>query len=452
MDRQDGLTLLHLLEELNVAPAVSPEVRAWWKKHYPNVSEEVLDYMKGQDQSWKGCGNLPWNRHLRRRCETSKMGVILHLFAGNQAMCKKWKDLEQLGYVVLTMDIANNNLENLHNAALWSYVSWLCQSGKLRILLGGPPCRTFSRLRHRRPGPRPLRGGGTLRWRLPNLTPKELDEVYGDAALVLKMYGLYDMMVEGVGDRSQLAFLMEHLRDVVEYIEGEEVPSVWEWEETLAFQKRHDLKLIRLDQGCTGHVRKKPTTLMISLPGMEQLDGLVQEEHRADPLPSTLAMRMHQSSSWSMWSPGLVEAIKTAIRDFAVGSTSKVDSNANQLKRMSMDEWRQHVRQNHVPFRRDCRLCVEEMGQDLPHRRRHHRGGESVYVLSVDIVGPFVKGWDIATGHDARYALLATVPVPLGARGEPTEAEARDLLGHAKGDDVGLHAAKDDGPNECPHD
>eukprot|EP00438_Fugacium_kawagutii_P034049 Skav232724 [mRNA] locus=scaffold1843:794:1699:- [translate_table: standard] len=153
MDRQDGLALLHSLEELNVAPAVSPEVRAWWKKHYPNVPEEVLDYMKGQDQSWKGCGNLPWNRHLRRRCETSKMGVILHLFAGNQAMCKKWKDLEQLGYVVLTVDITNNNLENLHNAALWSYVSWLAQSGKLRILLGGPPCRTFSRLRHRRPGP-----------------------------------------------------------------------------------------------------------------------------------------------------------------------------------------------------------------------------------------------------------------------------------------------------------
>lgn len=152
-----------------------------------------------------------------------------------------------------------------------------------------------------------------------------------------------------------------------------------------------------------------------------------------------------------MWSPGLVEAIKVAIKDFALASTSQTDSKINQLKRMSMAEWRQHVRQNHVPFRRDCRLCVEEMGQDVPHRRRPHKGGESVYVLSVDIAGPFFKGMDYATGHEARYALLATVPVPVGATGEATEAEARALLGRPGDDgDVGLHAAEDAGAKE-PH-
>ena len=87
------------------------------------------------------------------------------------------------------------------------------------------------------------------------------------------------------------------------------------------------------------------------------------------------------------------------------------------MKKMSLDDWRQHVRQNHVPFRRDCRVCVEEMGQDVPHRRRKHRGaGDAVYVLAVDVAGPFVKGWDYGMAKEAKYALVATIPVPVGSR------------------------------------
>ena len=69
-----------------------------------------------------------------------------------------------------------------------------------------------------------------------------------------------------------------------------------------------------------------------------------------------------------------------------------------------------------MPFRRDCRLFVVEMGQDHPHRRQKGVGGESVYVLSVDLTGPYVKGTRLGTGHKAKYMMVATVSVPLASR------------------------------------
>ena len=114
---------------------------------------------------------------------------------------------------------------------------------------------------------------------------------------------------------------------------------------------------------------------------------------------------MRQTSTWSAWAPGLVRAIQLAIM--------QLQDVAPQVKKFSIEQWRQHVRQNHIPFRRDCRLCIEEMGQDLPHRRRRGLGGESVYVMAVDVAGPFIKGSDLGGSQDMKYALIATVPIPL---------------------------------------
>ena len=57
---------------------------------------------------------------------------------------------------------------------------------------------------------------------------------------------------------------------------------------------------------------------------------------------------------------------------------------------------------------------MQEMGAGEPHRHRGpHHNGESAYVLAVDITGPLVKGWYYGTGRQAKYALLATVPIPV---------------------------------------
>ena len=228
----------------------------------------------------------------------------------------------------------------------------LARQGRLRILVGGPPCRTFSRLRHQAPGPRPVRGRAAARWSLPNLTPLEAERVNGDSALVLKMAALYEEMEENSPQPGINGFLLEHPEDPKEYLgeaESKELPSVWDWPELKAFAERFNLKMVSFDQGKCGHSRRKPTTLLTNLPGMDELQGLRCEKNGKgfEPLAEDLPQRLKQTSSWSSWAWGLTQAIKESIKMMTTAG----------LKRLSLDEWRQHVRQNHAPYRRDCRLC-----------------------------------------------------------------------------------------------
>ena len=197
------------------------------------------------------------------------------------------------------------------------------------------------------------------------------------------------------------------------------LPSIWEWCEVVEFMVKHGLVMVRLDQGATGHIRRKPTALLTSLKPLLQLDGLRAEGHGQQELEQELPDRLRQSATWAQWSDGLVEAIRLAIRALIMEKEEPGVTKA----RLTLAEWRQHVEQNHTPYRRDCRLCLERMGQDKPHRRQR-QSGDMAFNMSVDIAGPFCSGWDFGYGQGMKYGLLATVPIPVGrAKEEKVEKE-----------------------------
>eukprot|EP00435_Cladocopium_sp_Y103_P035189 s1072_g9.t1 len=99
---------------------------------------------------------------------------------------------------------------------------------------------------------------------------------------------------------------------------------------------------------------------------------------------------------------------------------------APQVKKFTIEQWRQHVRQNHVPFRRDCRLCIEEMGQDHPHRAVASAPPLRQIHDRHDVAGPFARGDDLGAGQKARYALVATVPIPLGIAKKGGDGDQKD--------------------------
>ena len=411
MKESEALVLLEELERLE-EKGESEEILHYWQLRDPNVPTEVFKYMRGQGEDWsKQPGVLPWNRHRRRQLENAK-GIIVHLFSGTST--RTWDDLRSAGWEVVCLDIANNSAENVHNPAVWAYLWSLAKKGLVKALLGGPPCRTFSRLRHQRPGPRPLRGRSTKRWALEGLSAAEREQVHSDSALVLKMFALYDVMVESVESKELTVFLLEHPEDPMNYVDSNsnedvyEYPSVWEWPELHSFADRHLLQQVAFDQSRTGHVRCKPTRLLTSLAALSELDGLRHQGGPVESMKKDLPSRLRQTSSWAEWSPGLIAAVKAALSQWMDGCAS--------LCKMTMSDWKAHVQRGHVPFRRDCRLCVETMGQDVPHRRQRNQGGNSVYILSVDIAGPYHSGWDYGESTEAKYALIATVPIPRGSK------------------------------------
>ena len=136
------------------------EIRAWWASKFPD--------MRGQ-MAYDPC-LCPWNRHQRRRHQRSK-GIILNLYSGKDTGI--WSSKNWLGYEIINVDITMGAQYDMHSVGTWSYLAHLARSGRVVAILGGPPCRSVSRLRHRAPGPRPVRGRDDRRFGLSDLTVRE---------------------------------------------------------------------------------------------------------------------------------------------------------------------------------------------------------------------------------------------------------------------------------------
>ena len=68
------------------------------------------------------------------------------------------------------------------------------------------------------------------------------------------------------------------------------------------------------------------------------------------------------------------------------------------------EEWQLHVKRDHLPYRKDCRHCIQA-ASGRPHRRTSHR---SAYVLSIDVAGPFRdRGKDMG-GSKYKVMLVAS--------------------------------------------
>ena len=152
------------------------------RKLFPEVPAELLERVLPDDQFDPEL--LPWNRHVRRRLKKADE-IILHLFSGPDE--RTWKELE-------TKDLLAK-----HVAA---YILHLCLSGKVKMILAGPPCRTVSRLRHTQPGPPPLRTRfGATRFGRDNLSDQLRSMVADDTVLFLRSLTYYVVAEESAIER-----------------------------------------------------------------------------------------------------------------------------------------------------------------------------------------------------------------------------------------------------------
>ena len=216
---------------------LAPSVWRWLqgiKRLWPEVPDDLLARVVPTGK-WSG-EILPWNRRLRKRFETSE-SLVIHLFSGpDQAWWKKRLDSSRRS--VLCLDKEAGADQDLLNDSVISYLAELCESGKVDAVLGGPPCRTVSKLRFRRPGPPPLRSReGPERFGLAGLTEKQRELAVSDAILWFRQLWLFSLAQEARNEK--VMFLKEHPRDPEEYKEpdGPNVyPSFYAWPEWAAFR------------------------------------------------------------------------------------------------------------------------------------------------------------------------------------------------------------------------
>ena len=132
---------------------------------------------------------LPWNRRKRRHWQKGKK-IVMHVFSGDNTHFWERK-LSNSTTEVLCIDLEGGCRANFMDKHVYAYVLMLAASGRLRILLGGPPCRTVSALRSQDDG-----GPGELRSEefphgLPGLSSAGMDQVHNDSILFFRYLSLY---------------------------------------------------------------------------------------------------------------------------------------------------------------------------------------------------------------------------------------------------------------------
>eukprot|EP00435_Cladocopium_sp_Y103_P055529 s2061_g18.t1 len=121
-------------------------------------------------------------------------------------------------------------------------------------------------------------GRGKDRYGLAGLDPLEKELVDGDTCLLLKQVALWKKSEQVRGGAGiPTGFLLETPQDPASYLPAEEgvnCPSFAEFPELRDLLKEPGMELVSMDQGRTGHQRRKPTSIFTNLPGMVELHEL----------------------------------------------------------------------------------------------------------------------------------------------------------------------------------
>ena len=385
---------------------------------------------------------VPFNRRTRKKINEATTRV-LHIFSGEKTSIWTKMNSDSLIIVCVELEKGLNLLDN----QLFGYLEQCARDGIWDMILGGPPCRSVSLSRHRGDGgPRPLRSRtGDGRWGLSWNTFAQQEKVDGDSLLWLRM--LWIMCLAKIGN-PKCEFLVEQPADPETWLPASRerpyhgFPSFLSWEETETICKILGLKRIHLDQGAFGHPRVKPTTLLTDIKEIQELQG-TRCEGRMSEWPESLEDRLEASKEAAAWASGLVDIIQTAImrkksqavfgprqgtirrhperceaflrnreearRRLGLPPLPEESMALKAIDARSLEEWKQHVANEHIPARRDCSHCLRNMGRDRPHVRQLH---PEAFCMNVDIAGPF-KG-----GHDQletapRYFMVGVFTVPM---------------------------------------
>ena len=142
-------------------------------------SQKNLELHEGSRCCETPGAHLPWNRAQRRRHAQAK-AIDIHLYAGeaSKEWCLGWPaDVD-----MITLDVRDG--QNVHDAATWAYLWRLAASGRVIAVVGGPPCRTVSRLLEKTPGPPRLRSrNGPERFGFEHLNESQQQKTDSDAAI-----------------------------------------------------------------------------------------------------------------------------------------------------------------------------------------------------------------------------------------------------------------------------
>ena len=351
-------------------------------------------------------GLVHLNRRTRKRLWESSQWV-LHLYAG-----KRPNDeilfLERQGFVVLELDIQRGKSHDVNNPLVWRALEWAARHGRIASIIGGPPQNSFMLRRCMSPGPEALRSEDFPYGGWDGQAAAEVEYVNKHTGYFAKMIFLHALATAGrckfspgPGDVREVGFLLEQPRDPRGYLLFsdplyQDSSSFWRTPMWFHYAEEAGLTTYTFDMSSLGKKLARHTTIGTNLP-LRHLDGL-RGRVQLDPLPP-------EAAPPSVWTREFSENVAIAVRAQRLSP---------KMLKMSTDQWREHVRRGHLPYRSDCLTCVMAGATGRRHARVEH---PSCFTMSADVSGPLkVPGLDAdargAFPRPHKYLFVAKVRIP----------------------------------------
>ena len=312
------------------------------------AAEVAIDVKLDVKSAWNYLKALPIRRSVRKSMMEKRWAV--RLFA--QEDDKEIKTLDSGEVILVDINVHRSKLFSLKGESVaYKALMWGALNGRIEGVFGAVPCNFGEELRN-------------------------------------KMMWLW-MVAKAVNRSCELA---------TPYIAmgGKDSEAFWVGDQWKAFQLEHQLPLTQTVDTNDGNAFLVATNL-----------------HLPTERPSS-GTRLYHSRMWTpTFYQHLVEAIVRWRRfpnDLMIARVmKKMDGPLHGMTEAERAKWIRHIRNNHVPFEKRCKTCIQTSATGRAHRRVI---APSCYVLSVDLCGPFrVKG-DFAGAKGYRYALIGAYVMP----------------------------------------
>ncbi|CAE7397602.1 GIP [Symbiodinium sp. CCMP2592] len=405
----DRTSMAGFLHTCPVFAALPPEVLL-------GLPEAVPPTLK---DGWKMLKGLPWSRAKRKVLFQSDSWVV-HLCAGDN---RSWEAKEQQSMrramwsssltgsdVIVDVDIADSkHMDLLQQGAVFRVLAWAAMHGKIKAVVGGPP-----------------RHGFPSAEKEVNYTPHQLKEM----KLAVRLLSLWYIAEAGrceawkKGALKQMP-LKPHVGLMLEHPAAQEGQrSIFDhllWKSFAEEELMGEVKIV---------MNGRKTVLGSNL-NLWHLEG------------ASFGALTPGTPGCSVWPMELVAHVAGALRSWAglrhregllASLTRRLQSPEDAkggLAKFDVGEWKLHLQRDHLPYRRDCRVCIER-ASGKPHRKVTH---PSAYSLAVDAAGPFrVRG---AGGY--KYLMVGCYRFPkmagIGEKKEPAVPDGEIAPGPDDGGD-----------------
>eukprot|EP00439_Symbiodinium_sp_Y106_P081273 s340_g20.t1 len=298
---------------------------------------------------------LPLTKRRRRLLMRSNAWV-LHFYAGeHQESNDPFNVIAKGGKTILEVDSKASKLWDMNRkGGIYRTLLWAASKGKVTDVIGSPPHSTWptSMAPTRGSGSYPLRTTTSPYGQHP-LQPLQQHRVDQETACLMKQLILWTVAtVKGPGC---VGFFMDLPQDPELLREDQpRQASFWATETWKSFKSLSGMRRIDFYMGAYGHKAKRPTTAATNYEGIAKMDGNFEWGESCVP-PSLL--KRSEMRKWSKEFKAILannilncSGTQAGSDEGPVGS----DANLSKLTKEQRREWRDHIHNDHQPYRPDC--------------------------------------------------------------------------------------------------